>query len=123
MGACGGMPEGSVTLLRRIFVEEAAEGEGGDPCGHDAGNSAAGGKHPTPGEASDDVVVHRCRPYLSWLEAVADRRDDKRPCLVEVSIGGRDHLEDPAGEELLDRSVEGHRGEGRVDVAAEDAGV
>src|ERR1044072_7427378 len=59
------------------------------------------------------------RPYLSRLETVADRRRDKSLCLVEVGIGGGDQLEDPAREELLDRAVERHRGEVRVDVAAE----
>src|SRR6185437_10926864 len=59
------------------------------------------------------------RPYLSRLEAVADRSRDKTLCLLEVGVGGGDQLEDPAGEQLLDRAVEGHRGEVGIDVAAE----
>src|SRR5680860_1466692 len=61
------------------------------------------------------------RPYLSRLETVADRRRYKGLCLLEVGVGGGGQLEDPAGELLLDRAVEGHRGERGVDVAAEGA--
>src|SRR3954453_14849094 len=62
------------------------------------------------------------RPYLSRLEAVADRRHHKFLGLVEVCVGGGDWVEDPAREQLLDRAVERHRGEHRRHVVTEGAG-
>src|SRR6478672_13700871 len=67
------------------------------------------------------LSIPRSRPYLSWPEAVADRRHHKSLGLLEVCVGSRDDVEDPAREQLLDRPVEGHRGEQRRDVVAEGA--
>src|SRR6187399_114018 len=116
----GGMPGPSATLVGRVLVVDAAKDDGGEARRDDAGKRAAGGEHAAPDESFGDLVIHWARPYLSGLETVADRRHQQGLCLVEVAVGGRDHLEDPAGEELLDRPVEGHRGEVGVDVAAED---
>src|SRR6202012_3280608 len=61
----------------------------------------------------------RGKPYSARLEAVADRRDQKVPCFVEAVLGGRDVVEYPLGQKLLDRTVEGLGGEARRDVGAE----
>src|SRR5687767_8635754 len=53
------------------------------------------------------------------LEAGADRLDDHLAGAVEVVLAGRDQLEDPAREQLLDRPVEPHRDDLRVEVGAE----
>src|SRR3954452_10801396 len=119
----GGVPVPSATLLGRILVVDAAEDDGGEARRGDAGERTAGGQHAAPDETLGDVVIHGARPYLSGLETVADRRHQQGLCLVEIAVGGRDHLEDPARKQLLDRAVEGHRGEGGVDVAAKDAGL
>src|SRR5690349_1955489 len=55
------------------------------------------------------------------LEAAADRLDDEGLRVLELGRTGRQDLEDPAREDLLDRPVEGHRGELRGDVGAERA--
>src|ERR1700710_2663902 len=128
-GARGGLIGGGVwlgsgmSLLRGVFVEDAAPDHGGEPGGGDAGKRTAGGKHAAPEQSSDHLVFHtRLRPYLSRLEAVTDRRHHKFLGLVEVCVGGGDEVEDPAREQLLDRPVEGHRGEHRRHVVAEGAG-
>src|SRR3954451_2732078 len=118
----GGVPVPSATLLGRVLVVDTAEDDGGEARRDDAGKRTAGGEHAAPDEAFGDLVIHWARPYLSGLETVADRRHQQGLCLVEITVGVREYLEDPAREKLLDRPVEGHRGEGGVDVAAEDAG-
>src|SRR5205085_12635869 len=45
------------------------------------------------------------------LEAAAYRLDYERFRPLELIVAGRQIAEDPAGEELLDRPVEAHRGE------------
>src|SRR2546423_775436 len=57
------------------------------------------------------------------LEAVADRLDHEMLGALEVVFRPGDRLEDPAGEELLDRAVEDHRREVGVDVVTELAGT
>src|SRR6476659_5897369 len=53
------------------------------------------------------------------VQAGADRLHDEPLGLVEVALGLRQRVEDPAREHLLDRPVERHRGELRRDVGAE----
>ena len=45
------------------------------------------------------------------FEAVADRLDDEVLRPLEVVVAVREQPEDPARQHLLDRAVEGHRGE------------
>src|SRR5436190_8044032 len=69
---------------------------------------------------------HTCGPLLrgsgTRFEAPANRLDDHLTGAVEISVGPRNELEDPAGEQLLDRAVEPHRGELGVHVLAERPG-
>ena len=47
------------------------------------------------------------KPYSARLEAVANSRHEKVPCFLEAGLGDLDVVEDPLGEKLLDRPVEG----------------
>ena len=60
-------------------------------------------------------------PTGADLEAPADRLDDQPLGALEVLLALGQQPEDPAGEQLLDRAVEGHRGEARFDLGLEDA--
>ena len=77
------------------------------------------GEQPRPHEALDDVVLHRPDPISrsrrGSVEAAADRLHDERLGLLELRVAARQHLEDPAGQHLLDRAVEGQRREPRRD--------
>src|SRR4051812_3214473 len=48
----------------------------------------------------------------SGVEPAADRLDDERLRLVELAVALRQRVEDPAGQDLLDRAVERERREG-----------
>ena len=51
------------------------------------------------------------RPWAPDLEPAADRLDDHLAGPLEARLVVGDELEDPAGEQLLDRAVEPHRRE------------
>ena len=79
--------------------------------------------------ATGSAPVRRRAPGASgpsldaYLQAAADGLHDHLLGLLERLRGGRDRLEDPCREHLLDRTVEAKRGELGREVAAERAGV
>src|SRR5687768_16869355 len=58
---------------------------------------------------------------LRYFKAAADVLHQHLARTVEVTLPGRDQLEDPGSEELLDGAVEPHGGELWVDVRAKFA--
>src|SRR5215212_9533105 len=101
--------------LGRIFPEGAPPNHG---CGLRRGDGREraepcqeGGVH----EPLDDLVVHHRQPTSdgrsSAVEARADRFDHEILGLLVLVVALWQQLEDPAGEHLLDRAVEGHRSE------------
>ena len=98
----------------------------GEPCRGDAGEGAGPGQHSAPYKSFHDVVVHtrfgldltyrgsRPSQIVATTKSFAFAKSESEAGIT---------VEDPAREQLLDRAVEGHRGEGGVDVGAEGAGL
>src|SRR6188472_4642817 len=68
------------------------------------------------------MAVRALRRAVASLEAAADCLDQHLASAVEVAVAAGDQAEHPARQELLDRAVEPHRRELRIDVVAELAG-
>src|SRR5205085_5797721 len=90
-----------------------------------AGWIRAGGRsEPAPGHGADPrrgATGRRAPDSTLTLEPVADHLDDQRLRSLQLIVGDRDAVEDPAGQHLLDGAVEGERRELGRDLGAEDS--
>ena len=103
--------------LRRILPERAAPDHRGGPGGQDRGERAEAGEQRRPHQALDDA---RCPSAAGSYSAQWPERPRGPPQIVSTtnalacsnsSSATGQHVEDPAGQDLLDRAVERHRGE------------